>query len=86
MKLNPSGPNYEILKTIEEEMNNYELSDDGTIAKLNDDNEDKENEKEAENNKQTEESENTNKNQDINEKEEENSKEHTEENESINGK
>ena len=30
MKLNPEGPNYEILKTIEEEMNNYELLDDGT--------------------------------------------------------
>ena len=38
MKLNPAGPNYEILKTIEEEMNNYELLNDGTIVKLNDDN------------------------------------------------
>ena len=31
MKLNPEGPNYEILKSIEDEMKNYEILDDGTI-------------------------------------------------------
>ena len=35
MKLNPKGPNYELLKTIEEEMNHYEIKSDGTIVDLN---------------------------------------------------
>lgn len=35
MKLNPEGPNYEKLKTIEEEMKNYELLSNGTIIKIN---------------------------------------------------
>ena len=34
MKLNPKGPNYALLKTIEEEMKDYELLDNGTIIKL----------------------------------------------------
>ena len=43
MKLKPNGPNYAILKTIEEEMNNYAIQSDGTIAKKNN-NENNENE------------------------------------------
>ena len=39
MKLNPNGPNYEKLKTIEEEMKNYEIEDDGTILKKNNEDE-----------------------------------------------
>ena len=39
MKLNPNGPNYEVLKTIEEEMKKYEIKDDGTIVKIKDDEE-----------------------------------------------
>ena len=35
MKLNPNGPNYDKLKTIEEEMKNYRIEDDGTIVKIN---------------------------------------------------
>ena len=31
MKLNPEGPNYEVLKTIEEELEKYEILEDGTI-------------------------------------------------------
>ena len=34
LKLNPSGTNYALLKTIEEEMKNYELLNNGTIVKL----------------------------------------------------
>ena len=34
MKLNPNGPNYALLKTIDEEMKDYELLDNGTIIKL----------------------------------------------------
>ena len=37
MKLDPIGPNYEMLKTIEEKMKNYEIKDDGTIVKIKDD-------------------------------------------------
>ena len=33
MQLNPNGPNYELLKTIEDEMKNYELYNNGTILK-----------------------------------------------------
>ena len=32
MKLNPNGPNYELLKTIEEKMQNFEIQSDGTIS------------------------------------------------------
>ena len=39
MKLDPNGPNYEKLKTIEEEMKKYEIRDDGTIVKIKDDEE-----------------------------------------------
>ena len=35
MKLNHTGPNYESLKTIEEEMKHYELLNNGTIVNLN---------------------------------------------------
>ena len=35
MKLNPNGPNYEILKSIEDEMKNYEILEDGTIRLIN---------------------------------------------------
>ena len=34
MKLNPEGPHYQLLKTIEEEMQNYEILSDGTIKKI----------------------------------------------------
>ena len=37
LKLNPSGTNYALLKTIEEEMKNYQLFNNGTIAKLTSD-------------------------------------------------
>ena len=52
MKLNPSGPNYELLKTIEEEMKNYEIKSDGTIVKITqnkgtDEGEEKEKDKES---------------------------------------
>ena len=33
MKLNPNGPNYSKLKTIEEELAKYEVNDDGAIVK-----------------------------------------------------
>ena len=55
MKLNPDGPNYALLKTIEEEMQNYEIQADGTIIKLNENKE--EEEKEEENEKEEEEEE-----------------------------
>ena len=48
MKLNPNGPNYAILKTIEEEMQHYEIQDDGTIVNLNTKNEGEEEEEEEE--------------------------------------
>ena len=32
MKLNPNGPNYALLKTIEEKMQNFEIQEDGTIT------------------------------------------------------
>ena len=44
MKLNPNGPNYELLKTIEEEMKNYEIKSDGTIVKINQNEEEEEEE------------------------------------------
>jgi len=44
MKLNPNGPNYELLKTIEEEMQNYEIKSDGTIVKINQNEEEEEEE------------------------------------------
>ena len=34
MKLNPEGPNYDVLKTIEEEMKQYEILSNGTIVKI----------------------------------------------------
>ena len=34
MKLNPDGPNYAALKTIEDEMKNYEILEDGTIRNI----------------------------------------------------
>ena len=34
MKLNPNGPNYSKLKTIEEELAKYEVNDDGAIVKI----------------------------------------------------
>lgn len=34
MKLNPNGPNYVLLKSIEDEMNNYEILHDGTIRNI----------------------------------------------------
>ena len=34
MKLNPEGPNYNVLKTIEEEMKHYEILSNGTIVKI----------------------------------------------------
>ena len=46
MKLNPNGPNYELLKTIEEEMKNYEIKSDGTIVKINQNEEEEEEEEE----------------------------------------
>ena len=52
MKLDPNGPNYEVLKTIEEEMKNYRLEDDGTIVKIN--NDDKKEEEEEIQNDETE--------------------------------
>jgi len=33
MKLNPKGPNYKKLKTIEDELAKYEVTDDGAIVK-----------------------------------------------------
>ena len=48
MKLNSNGPNYELLKTIEEEMKNYEIKSDGTIVKINQSGEEEEEEKEKE--------------------------------------
>ena len=44
MKLNPNGPNYALLKTIEEEMQNYEIKSDGTIVKINQNEEEEEEE------------------------------------------
>ena len=40
MQLNPNGPNYNLLKTIEEEIKNYELLSNGTIIKINQDSSD----------------------------------------------
>ena len=83
MKLNPEGPNYEILKTIEEEMNNYELLDDGTIIKLDDNSDEKENEIDSENGKENEkqEKEKEETNEDMKEKEKNDEKEDTKESE-----
>ena len=33
MKLNPEGPNYKILKSIEDEMKNYEITKDNILKK-----------------------------------------------------
>ena len=55
MKLNPNGPNYELLKTIEDEMKNYEIYNNGTILK-------KETKEENNGNKSDEEENNSNKN------------------------
>ena len=35
MKLNPAGPNYDKLKTIEEEMQHYKIFNNGTILRIN---------------------------------------------------
>ena len=36
MKLNPSGPNYATLKSIEDTMADYDVTDDGAIVKKTD--------------------------------------------------
>ena len=33
MKLNPNGPNYSKLKTIEDQLSNYDVTDEGAIVK-----------------------------------------------------
>ena len=66
MKLNPDGPNYLLLKSIEDEMKNYEILDNGTIRnKIN--NENNENENNINNdNKNNENSENYNNENNLN--------------------
>ena len=34
MKLNPNGPNYSKLKTIEDELSNYDVTDEGVIVTI----------------------------------------------------
>ena len=48
MKLNPNGPNYEILKSIEDEMKNYEILEDGTIKLINSNSDNSQKEEETE--------------------------------------
>ena len=36
MKLNPKGPNYKKLKTIEDNLANYDVTDDGAIIQKTD--------------------------------------------------
>ncbi len=67
MKLNPNGPNYAILKTIEEEMQHYEIQDDGTIVNLNTKNEGEEEEEEEEEEKEEEKEEKEEKEEEIEE-------------------
>lgn len=44
MKLNPNSSNYQILKSIEDKVKNYEILNNGTIIKIYKDEEDKNNE------------------------------------------
>ena len=54
MKLNPNGPNYEILKSIEDEMKNYEILDDGTIKIKNTNSDNTQNDQKTESSKNNE--------------------------------
>ena len=94
MKLNPLGSNYAKLKTIEEEIKNYELKNDGTIVKINqnpdDSIEEKEEEKPDKSKENTENSESTENEEENNDdtetsETEEEAKENTKSSDSING-